>query len=71
MRGVANPIFALPIIAAVYIYIMVRSGGVWLPNGRVIAKATSPRSYWTLIGLSVGVLVAVVGFVAFEAFGRP
>jgi hypothetical protein len=69
MRGVANPIFVLPIIAALYIYVMVRSGGVWLPNGRVIAKATNPRSYWALIGLSVAALAAGVGFAVFETFG--
>jgi len=61
MRGIANPLLVLPVLGAIYIYVMIQLGGVWLPNGWVIAKATHPRAYWTLIALCVGVVAALVG----------
>jgi len=67
MRGVANPFLVLPFLGAIYIYMMVRAGGFWLPNGRIIAKATNPRAYWGLIALSVGALLALIGLAVFDA----
>ena len=64
MRGIANPIFVLPVLGAIYIYSMVRAGGGWLPNGRIVAKATNPRGYWILISLSVCAVATAVGLLA-------
>jgi len=65
MRGTANPIFVIPVLGVIYIYSMVRAGGFWLPNGRIVVRSTNPRIYWTLIALSVCALLAIVGLLAF------
>jgi hypothetical protein len=67
MRGIANPIFILPIIVALGIYVTMRLGGFVLPGGRAITRADSPRGYWVLIGLSVAALVLVTSLAVFEA----
>ncbi len=61
MHSTLDPVFMLPMAAAIFIYGAIKLGGIWLPTGQVIAKATSPRTYWTLIGLSCVALVALVG----------
>ena len=67
MRGIANPLLVLPVLGVIYIYVMIQLGGVWLPNGWVIAKATRPRAYWSLIALCAGAVVALIGlWIAFR-----
>jgi hypothetical protein len=67
MRGVANPIFLLPVFVGCGIYVIVKLGGVMLPGGLTITKADNPRSYWTVIGLSFATFAVVTALAVFAA----
>ncbi len=67
MRGIANPIFIIPIAGGLYLYVLLRMGGFWLPGGRVITLASHPRGYWLLMGLTLCVLAAITGYAVWQA----
>jgi hypothetical protein len=70
MRGAPDPsfiIFIIPFIGGLYLHVLLRMGRFWLPGGQVITRATHPRGYWLLMGLTLCALAAITGYAAWKA----